>query len=149
MTNPALPRPAPPRTKRPFSVTLLAIGVLIWSGLYLTRFFSALTRQADLADLLMPGSLVYLIISGALGAAVLLLLALGLWFGVRLARPAAVPGLAGIILSLWLERLSLLLINQSPLQDWLFWLALSLLGLALAAWMLARPAARRFFEPPA
>jgi hypothetical protein len=127
---------------RPFSVTMLAIGVLTLAGLNLIRAVAAFQQREMLTDLL-PVSPVYLMVSGLVWGVVGLVLAFWLWSG----RPIAVGGTlaAALAYSLyyWIDRS---LLAGNPLAaNWLFALLVNLSLLVVVCLILFRRKARTFF----
>lgn len=130
------------RRPRPFSVTLLALGVLTLAGINLLRFVVSLQQWKFLTDIL-PISPVYLATTGLIWALVGLVLALGLWAGRRWS--VAGTGLASLVYSLyyWLDHL--FVVAEGMGRNWLFALALNLILLAVICWCLLNRKARTFF----
>jgi hypothetical protein len=127
---------------RPFSVTMLAIGVLTLAGLNLIRAVAAFQQMEFLTDLL-PVSPIYLIVSGLVWGVVGLVLAFWLWSG----HPAAAGGTlaAALAYSLyyWIDRS--LLAGNPPAANWLFALLVNLSLLVVVCLILFRRKARTFF----
>lgn len=138
--------PPSERPKRPFSVTLLASGVLILAVLNLTRLLSAIRFMPFLQEIL-PFSGLYLVGTGLIWAGFGLPLFWGLWQGLPWA-----PGLTRIaavayLFYYWLDRL--LLTNHPGREaNVSFAIGASLVGLAWIIWILARPKANIFFRRP-
>ncbi len=131
------------RTRRPFSVTLLAIMVLIITGIYLIRFVQTL-QLWDFLSGLPDVSPVYLAITGLFWTLAGLLLVWGLWRG-RPGTPRATRiAVLAFTLYYWLNRL--LLANASEdFVNWPFTAAGIIILITICFWILSRPKVRTFF----
>jgi hypothetical protein len=131
------------RTRRPFSVTLLAIMVLIITGIYLVRFVQTLQLWGFLSSL--PGiSPAYLAITGLFWTMVGLLLAWGLWRGRPGTPRAARIAVLAFALYYWLNRF--LLANTSDdFVNWPFAVTGTIILIGLSFWILSRLNVRTFF----
>ena len=130
--------------KRPLSVTLLALGVLILTGAYITRFVLAIKQWAFLNTLPLTVPPLYLALSGLFWGVVGLPLCLGLWRGWRWSAKAlrwVAPLYAAYI---WLDRL-LLVSSPAGRVNHPFRLGATLVLLALLYWILSRQKAKHFF----
>jgi K+-sensing histidine kinase KdpD len=136
MTAPVAP------SRRPFSVTLLAIGVLIFAGINLIRLVASLQQREFLAGLL-PVSPLYFSISGLIWLVVASILAAGLWLGRRWAVRATLVGILAYSLYYWLDRL--LLAAEKPGYNWLFSVVINLSLLGIVYWVLNNRKAKIFF----
>lgn len=128
--------------RRPLSVTLLAIGVLIFAGINLIRVVASLQQREFLAGLL-PVSPLYLSISGLVWLVVGLILAGGLLLGRHWAIRATLVGVLAYSLYNWLDRL--LLAAEKPGYNWLFLVVTNLLLLGIVFWILNNRKAKIFF----
>jgi hypothetical protein len=138
------------KRKRPFSVTLLAIGVLSIAGLHLIRFMQALQQWQFLESL--PGvSPLYLAVTGFVWAAAGLFLVISLWLGARPAPRATLAAAAAYALYNWADRIFAANVSLSVYEGfaWPFRLAGTFVLLGLVFWILSRPAARTFFRSDA
>jgi len=134
----------PARPSRPIRVTLLAVGVLTITGLYLLRLVEAV-RQWQFLTGLTGVSPVYLALTGLIWASAGLLLFWGLWRGhARAARFA--PGyLLVFALYYWLDRI--FIANRAiSLANWPVTAALTIVGLAYTFWALRARASRNYFK---
>jgi len=130
--------------KRPFLVTLLALGVLFLTLLNGVRFGSTLIKW----DLLIsfaprPGPL-YIAATGLVWTIGGLTVYLGLWLGQTWARSATV-GFSGLYAAYyWFDRL----IFQSavPRENWRFALSATITLLLFTAVTLFVPGSRKFFN---
>ncbi len=131
-----------PHRSRPFSVTLLALGVLTLAGINLLRFVVSLEQRKFLIEIL-PISPLYLTATGLIWGLTGLILALGLWAGRRWS--VAGTGLASLAYSLyhWLDRL--FVVAEGAGRNWLFTLALNIFLLAVVYWCLMNRKAKAFF----
>ena len=135
------------RTRRPFSVTLLALGVLSIAVINTIRFVQALQLWEFLYSL--PGvSPPYLAITGAAWALVNFPLWWGLWTGQRWAPHATLIGLAAYVLYAWFDRI---FVANTPLtldgsHAWPFRVGATLVILVLVIWILSRQKAKTFFR---
>lgn len=131
-----------PRRSRPFSVTLLALGVLTLAGINLLRFFVSLQQRKFLTEIL-PINPLYLTLTGLVWGLIGLILALGLWAGWRWS--VAGTWLAGLAYSLyyWLDRLYV--VAEGVGRNWLFSLTLNLFLLAVIYWCLMNRKATAYF----
>jgi hypothetical protein len=135
------------RIRRPFSVTLLALGVLSIAGLSLVRFITAL-RQWDFLAALPGVSPLYLTVTGLIWTAVWLPLAVGLWFGKAWSRTATLFASGIYAVYWWADRV--FAANVSLSYDsgsaWQFPSAATVILLALVFWTLTRAKAKAFFR---
>jgi len=128
---------------RPFSVTLLALGVLTIAGINLYRWIEAILQWRFLAGLL-PALPSYLLLSGLFWSLVGFPLTWMLWRGHRRAARLAIWGALAYTIYYWLDRL---LARQASAFDNLpFTLGFTVLVLALVLWTVSRPNARAFFR---
>lgn len=130
------------RPPRPFSVTLLALGVLIIAGIHWVRFSEAIAQRNFLLEIA-PNLFPYLLSSGLIWGTLWLLLAWGLWLGKRWARRGTLIVTPIYGLYYWLDRL---LLRRNNLYDIPFWLATTLLVLLFIFGVLTRPKVRDFFN---
>ena len=128
--------------RRPLSVTLLAIGVLIFAGTNLVRFVVSLQQREFLADLLTI-SPYFLTISGLVWFMVGAVLAWGIWFGKRWAARATLVGVLAYSIYYWVDRL--LLAADKPGYNWLFSALANLLLMGIVYWALKNRKAKMFF----
>ena len=131
------------RSSRPFSVTLLAFGVLIIAGINLYRGIQAAIEWQFLAGLL-PALPLYQALSGFFWCLVGLPLAWGLWRGARRAARLVPYAVMAYLLYVWLDRL--LLRKDLESASLPFALGLTSLLLFLVFWILSRPRAKYFFR---
>lgn len=142
-----------PPIKRPWSVTLLALGVLIITVINLVRFVLSLRYWDFLAS--QPGvSPIYLALSGLVWSLAGAFLLWGLWVAKiwvpRLAQALALT----YALYYWLD---LLFLQDHPLRgapgtilavlptNWPFSLGVTVVGLAFIVWMLGRAKVKAYF----
>lgn len=144
---------ATPSIKRPFSVTILALGVLIITVLNLIRFVLSIRYWSFLDT--QPGvSPLYLAISGFIWSVVGIYLVYGLW-----KAKSWTPGLMQAValtyaLYYWLD---LIFLKNHPIAgvttglrailpiNWLFSAGITVLCLAYMAWTLGRKKVKAFF----
>jgi uncharacterized membrane protein (DUF2068 family) len=132
------------KNKRPLSVTLLSLSVLSFAVIHLVRFGTTLAEWTFLASLPLTVSPIYLAATGLIWGVVGLVLYPGLWFGKRWAKNTVFFAALVYGLYYWLEQL---FIMDSPLRNsnWPFQIILSIVLLALTAWMIRRPETRTYF----
>ena len=128
--------------RRPLSVTILSLGVLIIAIIHLVRFWQALAQWRFL-ELLLPVSPLYIAASGLGWFLVLLPAAAGLWLGKAWAPPLARLASIGYSLYHWTD--SLILRRGAGTGSWLFELGVTILVLTLIFAVLSRVKARHFF----
>jgi len=127
--------------RRPLSVTLLAVGVLILAGINLLRFAISLQQRAFLSSLL-PLEPLYLTISGLVWALLGLLLVWGLWSGRGWAVRATQVAVLVYSTYFWLDRIFL---AQGAGRNWPFALAVNLSVLVIVFWILYNRKAKAYF----
>jgi hypothetical protein len=129
---------------RPFSITLLAVGVFLMAGLHLIRFYQALKQWDFLAGL--PGvSPLYLALTGLVWFLVGFGVGLALLRGYRFA-PYAVMGLAlAFTIYSWVDRA--LIAHESP-DAWPFLVIVNVILLVWVILALRRKGARQYFQRP-
>jgi hypothetical protein len=128
---------------RPFSVTLLLLGVLMVSGIYLLRFAQAIRQWEFLSELLRIPPF-YLAATGLFWGSIGLMLAWGLWRGRRWAPVLTLAAALAHSMYYWLDRL--LLSGEGPGTNWPFAAAANVVLLFLSAWIFTRKRARAFFQ---
>jgi len=152
----AVEAPAPPgaiSVRRPLSVTILALGVLIITVINLTRFILSVRDWSFLAS--QPGvSPLYLALSGFVWAAVGTLLVWGLWSARPWAPRLMQAGALTYALYYWLD---LLFLQDHPVSgvggvlkvvlptSWQFSTLVTVICLAYMAWTLGRPKVKAYF----
>jgi hypothetical protein len=135
------------RSKRPFSVTLLFIGVLSIAGLHLLRLLQAVRQWAYLESL--PGvSPAYLAATGLVWGGFGIVLAAALWFGWAWAPRGTLAAALSYALYTWLDRLFIANVSTGVYDGfaWPFRLAATAVLLGLVFWIFSRPRARSFFR---
>lgn len=130
--------------KRPLGVTMLALGVLILTGVHLTRFVLAIREWTFLSTLPLTTPPLYLALSGLLWGLVGLPLCVGLWRGWPRAR-LVIRWVAPLyVIHVWLDR-SLLASSPAGRVSQPFRMSASVVLLALLYWTLSRRPVKRFF----
>jgi hypothetical protein len=135
------------RRRRPFSVTLLSLGVLSIGFLNLIRFVEAI-RQWSFLDGLPGVSPLYIAGTGFFWTAVWAVMAVGLWFGLSWAPFSTLLAALFYALYFWFDlifisRVSLALDSGSA---WPFRLLLTILLIALTLYMSYNRKARAYFR---
>lgn len=128
--------------KRPFSVTLLTLGVLTIATVNIIRFLLTILQWEFLNDIL-PISPVYLAFSGLVWSLVLLPQAWGLWRGYSWAPRLTLITSLAYSLYYWLDRL-LLTANYGG-QNWPFVIVFNIILIVSIYWILSRRKASAFF----
>jgi hypothetical protein len=131
------------KISRPFSVTLLAVGVLILTVMNLARLIRAAELRAFLAELL-PISPLYFILTGLIWTLVGVVLLWGLWRGRPWTPRLAFLAFLAYSFYFWFDRL--FLAASARMVNWPFALAFNLLLLAWLIWLFSRPWTRAFFR---
>lgn len=132
-----------PHFRRPFGVTLLALGVLILAGINLDRFIEAIRLWEYLSQLL-PVSPLYLAVTGLVWGLAGIPIALGLWRGWRWAPRLTRLGVLAYLLYYWVDRLSIE--NQSGQSVNLpFAAGATLVILVYVFWLLSLRKVKNFF----
>lgn len=130
------------RSPRPFSVTLLALGVLTIAGLNLTRLIEAIDLRVFLAEY-PEVPVLYLALSGLFWGMLGFPIFWGLWSGRRWALPTTIAYALAYSVYFWVDRLmSAVRISErnSP-----FMVGANLFLLLMTGWILSRRKARSFF----
>jgi hypothetical protein len=138
--------PIKTKPRRPFSVTLIILGVLTITVVNLIRLVQAIQLWGFLS--LLPGvSPFYMAASGLFWALVGLLLTVNLWRGLRNIYSLLPPAVLLYILYTWLD--SSLVGGQLDLASnsitWPFKAGLSLLVLVFLGWTLTRTKVKKYF----
>ena len=128
---------------RPRSVTWLAVGVLIFTMLYLIRLVDSIRQWSFLSGVLDVSPL-YLAVTGLVWSVTGAILFWGLWTGRRWVPDAFRGATLFYLVYYWLDRL---LLAQSPAHraNWPFAAGMSILIPVIIAWILSRRKARAFF----
>jgi hypothetical protein len=129
--------------RRPWGVTLLAFGILIYGLLYLTRFYQAIRDWEFLRELL-PFSPLYLVISGFLWGIIGLSLFWGLWRGKSWAPKCSLFSILLFLGYYWSDRL-LMPHYSGRNENTLFCLGASLFVCAYGVFVLRMYKAKLFF----
>jgi hypothetical protein len=127
---------------RPFSVTLLTLGVLTIATVNLIRFILTIVQWEFLNDIL-PISPVYLALSGLVWSLVLPPLAWGLWQGYPWVPRLTLLTSLAYSLYYWLDRL--LFTTNYGGQNWPFVIVFNIILLSSIYWILFRRKAKAFF----
>lgn len=130
------------KISRPFSVTLLIIGVLIIATVNSIRFILTIIQWEFLKDIL-PITPLYLALSGLFWSLVLLPQAWGLWRGYPWAPRSTLISSIAYTLYYWLDRL--FLTTNFGGQNWPFVIVFNIILLISIYWILYRRKARAFF----
>ena len=134
----------PGKPKRPLSVSLLCVLVLIVAVMNLVRLGQSLAEWKFLNTLL-PVPAAYLAVTGLVWGALGLLATWRLWQGRAWASWFGLFFIISISGYYWIDRL-LLPGYPGRNSNWQFSAVLNLLLIALSVWILAQPKAKRFFE---
>ena len=127
---------------RPFSVTLLAFGVLTIAIVNSIRFVLTLAQWEFLNEIL-PISPLYLALSGFIWSLVWLSLVWGLWRGYKWAPHFTLLATLAYTLYYWLDRL--LLTTNYGGQNWPFIIVFNIMLIIITYWILSRRKAKAFF----
>lgn len=130
------------RLSRPWSVTMLAIGVLIFSGFHLLRFMWALELWDFLIGLL-PIHPLYLALSGLVWSLIGLIMTWGLWRGHRWAPLTTFLAVLAYSMYYWLDRL--ILSPSGGGSNLPFAIAANLVLLIVVGWILYRRKSKAYF----
>jgi hypothetical protein len=139
--------PAKKRRSRPFSVTLLAIGVLTIAGIHLIRLYQTIQNWDFLAGL--PGvPPVYLALSGLVWAVVGFPLGISLWRGDPTTLPAVRFITAAYIIYDWFNRLFAAYRSSSLSTGfaWEFSALITVILLVWVYWIVSRPRVKAYFR---
>lgn len=131
--------------RRPLSVTILSIAVLILAGLQITRFFGSILQWHFLSDLYLPGVLYYLLLNGMFWGIVWLIITFGLWTAKNWATNAIRFLLLLYLANYWIEYIASAKITGTPIYNWLYYLLISAALTIWAFWCLSRPVSKQFF----
>jgi hypothetical protein len=131
--------------KRPRSVTLLAVGVLILAGYFFLRAVLAASQWELLLEYF-PASTIpgYLVMTGVLWGCAYLVLGWGLVRGRRWA-PRLFRILAAVFAVYWSLDSLLLAADPAVRSAGLFRITVTILLLVVTFWALSRPAAKIYF----
>lgn len=138
---------------RPFSVTLLALGVLSITGMNLARLVLAISRWQFLSSL--PGvSPLYIALTGLIWGMVGLVLFWSLWRGLSWAPRLMQASMLTYAAYYWLDKIFLAertaLSSQESLSaflplNWPFTITMTALFFIVTVWILSRPDTKVFF----
>ena len=133
------------RVKRPFSVTILVVIVLIFTSLNTLQWISAYQNQAffEMYELDLP--ILYLIVTGILWMIFGIPLIVGLFFGMRWSYSLVRVYFIVSGLYYWVDRL----VVAEPLTiafRWQFAVVATLVMFVFLFWTLSRPKTKLFFK---
>jgi len=131
--------------KRPYSVTILALSVLIIAVFFLTRIFQAVTNRTFITELDPTVSVTYLVLTGCVFGLAGLPTTWGLWTGKRWAGRAAQRFFIALAAYYWLDY-SFFVISDVVRGRWPFALGTTLIGLAAVFRITTHPASKEFFR---
>jgi len=137
--------PSTHHTSRPFSVTLLAAVVLIFTALNGLRLVMAIRLWEFLSTLPVDVPVIYLAITGAFWAGAGLVIVTGLWFGLKWDPLLTRTAIVLYAIYYWLDRL-LIAESMAIAARWPFAIGLTIILLIFAFWTLSRSKARLFFR---
>ena len=132
------------RAKRPRSVTWLAVGVLMLTGLQFVRLYNTILKWDYLQTLPLSVAPLFFAVSGLIWG----LVALGMWWGLWRGKNWSVSysRYAAILFTIyyWIDQL---LLRNNPLRktSFPFAIGMTLILLATTLWILSRPKAQLFF----
>ena len=129
------------KNPRPFSVTLLALGVLTIATINLIRFALTLAQWQFLNEILLIPPL-YLAISGLIWGLVWLPIAWGLWRGYGWVPRLTLLATLAYTLYYWLDRL---LLSNNAGSNWRFAIVFNIILITIIYWLLSRRKAKAFF----
>jgi hypothetical protein len=130
--------------KRPFTFTILAIGLLILAVEGLLRTWQAIELWELLTHTLLSRDPLYLVISGIIQALIGLILALGVWFGWRWSWWGTLYITVLGTIYVWIDRL--FIAELSNPQRYPFYIMLSIIVVAYVAWVLFHPTGKKYFH---
>ena len=130
--------------KRPLSVTLLALGVLSFTGVNCLRFIEVIRQWPLLSSLPLKTSPIFLGLTGLLWTLVGLPIFWGLWRG----RPWGARGIKVLMVVyaaiFWIDRLLLVQVPAGG-GNWPFLLIANLVVWFIVLWVLSRKPVKKFF----
>ena len=132
------------RPGRPFSVTLVVFGVLLFAGVQWLGFWQAIKLVIAPLHSLLPVSPIYLLLRPVFWGSISLLLAWGLWFGKRWAYYLALGSFPLLLIVFWLERF-IIVNSHQRFSNVMFVTTVLLVVIILLYLVLFRPASREFF----
>ncbi len=132
------------KPKRPWSVTLLALGVLSLTSVFMGRLVFSLVQWDRLVETEMAAPAFYLPLTGLVWGAVGLPLIYGLWRGLPWASAATRIAAVGFTTYYWIDR-TFLSTNQLRQTNQRFAMGATLAVLVLILWILSTSKARTFF----
>lgn len=130
--------------RRPFFVTLLALGVLPITVLNTVRFVFALAKWNLLASFMPQPGPFYIAATGLVWTLGWLTVYIGLWLGLKWARPVMFATTGLYIAYYWIDRLayqSAVARSNEP-----FALSATFVFLLVTAFVLFLPGSRKFFK---
>jgi hypothetical protein len=135
------------KSKRPFSVTLVALAVLTIAVVHLVRLVNAI-RQWDFLVSLLDGLVIYQALTGLVWTLAGLPLAWGLWRGLRWAPNAVRIILPAYLLYAWIDRMLVAspAIAMQSNSSWPFMAGATLVALILIYWIFTRSKTVAFFR---
>ncbi len=129
--------------KRPFTLTILAIGLLIWAVGGFLQTWLAIDLWELLTHTLLGGDPLYLVISGIIQALLGLILALGVWFGWRWSWWGTLCITILDTIYVWIDRL--FIAELSNPRRYPLYIMLSIIVIAYVAWVLLHPTGKKYF----
>ena len=132
------------RPKRPFSVTLLAIGVLTLAAAGFVRLGHAVTSWNDLINLSLSISPIYMVVTGLIFGLAGLPIGWGVWRGLSWAPRFTTGYIIFVLTYFWLNRIFFIR-SETGLVNTPFAIGVTILILPGMSWVLFRKRAKRFF----
>lgn len=133
------------QAKRPHSVTILALGVLIITVFFGVRVNQALRLQDFIQDLAPSVSPAYLVLTGLVFSLAGLPVIFGLWTGKHWAISAAKRFFVALVVYYWLDTI-FFVVSDSVRGNWPFALGATFVLSAGVYWIFSRRQSKEFFK---
>ncbi len=130
--------------RRPFLVTLLALGVLNFTVLQFARFYLAIKQWSFIYMTLNMGMATYIALTGFVWTLISIILLPGLWRGKYWARRLTLSTAALFTLYYWFDRL-IISRGDSDTTNLVFTIIVNFLTIVIIVWILYRQDSKAFF----
>ncbi len=133
------------KPKRPRSVTILALGVLIITVFFWARVYQAIVLRSLIETLAPNVSLAYIVLTGLIFGVAGLPISWGLWTGKPWAASAGQQFFFALAAYYWLDRI-FIVVSDAVRGNWPFALGTTIITLVWVTWIFSSRPTLEFFK---